>query len=31
MFENQINWNEPITLVEGVFDFYSEEIKSSTW
>ena len=20
MFENQINWNEPITLVEGVFD-----------
>ena len=21
MFENQINWNEPITLVEGVFDF----------
>ena len=20
MFENQINWDEPITLVEGVFD-----------
>ena len=20
MFENQINWNEPITIVEGVFD-----------
>ena len=25
MFENQINWNEPITLVEGVFDVRSEE------
>ena len=23
MFENQINWNEPITLVEGVFDALS--------
>ena len=23
MFENQINWNEPITLVEGVFDAMS--------
>lgn len=23
VFENQINWNEPITLVEGVFDSFS--------
>lgn len=23
VFENQINWNEPITLVEGVFDAFS--------
>ena len=23
MFENQINWNEPITIVEGVFDALS--------
>lgn len=23
MFDNQINWNEPITLVEGVFDSFS--------
>jgi hypothetical protein len=25
VFENQINWNEPITLVEGVFDSFSVE------
>jgi len=23
VFDNQINWNEPITLVEGVFDSFS--------
>ena len=23
VFENQINWNEPITLVEGIFDSFS--------
>jgi hypothetical protein len=23
VFENQINWNEPITLVEGAFDAFS--------
>ena len=33
MFENQINWDEPITLVEGVFEIYVGEENSnpSTW
>jgi len=26
VFENQINWNEPITLVEGVFDSLTNQI-----
>ena len=26
IFENQINWNEPITLVEGVFDVPAKKV-----
>ena len=33
MFENQVNWKEPITLVEGVFDAMAVKKKcnSHTW